>query len=157
MHPEILEHAQLPEFVDMDAIWEHRFDSIRDHELHLARNGTIILKFFLNVSRKEQTKRLLSRLDTPEKQWKFNPGDMEERPFWDDYRRAFEDALNATSREWAPWYAIPADNKPYMRATIAEIIVNALDSIGLKYPQPSEEDRARFDECRAQLISSNGK
>ena len=157
VHPEILAHAQLPERVDMDAIWEHRFDSIRDHERHLARNGTIILKFFLNVSHEEQTKRLLSRLDTPEKQWKFNPADMKERPFWDDYRRAFDAALNATSTEWAPWYAIPADNKPYMRATIAEIIVSALDSIGLKYPEPSEQDRAQFADCRESLISSLGQ
>jgi PPK2 family polyphosphate:nucleotide phosphotransferase len=157
VHPKLLEYAQLPDAPDLESIWDHRFDSIRDHEQHLARNGTIILKFFLNVSRKEQTKRLLSRLDTPEKQWKFNPGDMEERAFWNDYQHAFEDALNATSRDWAPWYAIPADNKPYMRASIAEIIVNALDSVGLKYPQPSDEDRAQFDACRNQLTGANGQ
>ena len=157
VHPELLEHAKLPDLVDLESIWEHRYESIRDHELHLARNGTIILKFFLNVSRNEQTKRLLSRLDTPEKQWKFNPADMKERPYWNAYLRAFEDALNATSRAWAPWYAIPADNKPYMRATIAEIIVAALDNVGLKYPQPSDEDRALFDACRSQLIDPDGK
>jgi len=156
VHPELLEHARLPE-VDPDTIWPERYQSIRDHEQHLARNGTVILKFFLNVSHKEQTKRLVSRLDSPRKQWKFNPGDMEERPYWDDYRSAFEDALNETSRPHAPWYAIPADNKPYMRATIAEIIVDALDSIGLEYPRPSDEVRAQFDSCREILTARGGK
>lgn len=150
VHPKLLEHARLPD-IDMETIWSDRFKSIRDHERHLARNGTIVLKFFLHVSHKEQTRRLLSRLNTPEKQWKFNPGDMEERPFWDDYMHAFQDALNETSRPYAPWYAVPADNKPYMRATIAGIIVDVLDSLGLEYPQPSPEDRAQFDHCRAIL------
>ena len=150
VHPELLQHARLPE-IDMENIWSDRFKSIRGHERHLARNGTIVLKFFLHVSHKEQTRRLLSRLNTPEKQWKFNPGDMDERPFWDDYMKAFEDALNETSRPHAPWYAIPADNKPYMRATIAEIIVDALDGLGLEYPRPSPEDLAQFDHCRALL------
>ena len=156
VHPEILAHAKLPE-IDLENLWAHRYESIRDHEKHLARNGTIVVKFFLNVSRNEQTQRLLSRLDTPRKQWKFNPSDMEERPFWDDYQQAFESALNETSRPHAPWYAIPADNKPYMRATIAEIIVNALDSVGLEYPQPSDADRAQFEACRTALLHDNEK
>jgi polyphosphate kinase 2 (PPK2 family) len=120
-------------------------------EKHLARNGTVIVKFWLHVSKEEQKKRFLSRLDEPKKQWKFNAADVTERAFWDEYMEAYEDALNATSRSWAPWYAVPADSKPYARACVAEIIVEALGSIGLEYPQPTAEDRATFDVARAEL------
>jgi len=157
VHPGILDFQQLPDSVDRNVIWDERLDSIRDQERHLARNGTVILKFWLNVSREEQRKRFLDRLDQADKQWKFNPGDIDERKHWDEYMHAFEAALNATSREWAPWYSIPADNKPYMRATIAEIIVAAMSGLGLRYPQPSDEDRARFDECRTALNNPGGK
>ena len=151
VHPEILGYQQLPDGVNRETIWQERFESIRDQEKHLARNGTVILKFWLNVSKKEQRKRFLDRLNKKDKQWKFNPGDIEERQHWDEYMHAFEDALNATSREWAPWYAIPADSKPYMRATIADLIVKALNSLDLRYPQPSDADRALFDASRAAL------
>jgi PPK2 family polyphosphate:nucleotide phosphotransferase len=151
VHPEMLDYQQLPDAVNRETIWQERFESIRDQEKHLARNGTVILKFWLNVSKKEQRKRFLDRLNKADKQWKFNPGDIEERQHWDDYMHAFEDALNATSREWAPWYAIPADSKPYMRATIADLIVKALGSLDLKYPQPSDADRGLFDASRAAL------
>ena len=117
----------------------------------------MIVKFWLNVSKDKQKERFLDRLNTKKKQWKFNPGDLQERGFWDDYMRAFEGALNATSRSWAPWYAIPADSKPYMRACVAEIIVAALSEIGLKYPQPSAEDRAQFDASREALSGPTGK
>jgi len=157
VHPKILGYQQLPDTIDIDTIWEDRFDSIREHEKHLARNGTVILKFWLNISREEQRLRFLSRLDRPEKQWKFNPGDVEERQHWDSYMHAYEEALNATSREWAPWYAIPADSKSYMRASIAELIVAALEGLDLEYPQPSDEDRARFDTCRDLLSIPTGK
>jgi PPK2 family polyphosphate:nucleotide phosphotransferase len=157
VHPEILEYQQLPDFVDRDTIWTERLESIRDQEKHLARNGTVILKFWLNVSKEEQKRRFLARLDTEEKQWKFNPRDLKERPFWDEYMHAYEDALNATSREWAPWYAVPADNKPYMRATIAGIIVEALQNIGLRYPVPTDEDKDQFDESRRLLSDPTGK
>jgi PPK2 family polyphosphate:nucleotide phosphotransferase len=157
VHPEFLDSQQLPDAPDRANIWEERYESIRNMERHLAINGTVILKFWLNVSKEEQRKRFLSRLDEADKQWKFNPGDLGERQHWDAYMQAFEDALNATSREWAPWYAIPADDKPYMRATIAEIIVDALESLGLEYPAPSDEDRAKFDECRAILSEPDGQ
>ena len=157
VHPEILDGQQLPGTVNRETIWEDRYESIRDQEKHLARNGTMIVKFWLNVSKDKQKERFLDRLNSKEKQWKFNPGDLKERGFWDDYMRAFEDALNATSRSWAPWYAIPADNKPYMRACVAEIIVAALNGIGLKYPQPSAEDRAQFDASREALSGPTGK
>ena len=157
VHPGILDYQQLPDSVDRETIWEERFESIREHEKHLARNGTVILKFWLNVSKDEQKARFLSRLDDPSKHWKFNPGDIKERKHWDDYMLAYEDALNQTSRDWAPWYAIPADSKPFMRATIAAIIVSALKSIGLKYPQPDPDDVAEFDACRAELNKPVGK
>jgi PPK2 family polyphosphate:nucleotide phosphotransferase len=151
VHPELLRAQKLPDSIDMESIWEERFESIADFEKHLARNGTVIVKFWLNVSREEQKARFLSRLDVPEKQWKFNAGDIHERQFWDQYMEAYEDVLNATSRPWAPWYAIPADSKPYARACVAEIIVEALGSIGLEYPQPTAEDRATFDAAREEL------
>ena len=118
-----------------------RYRAIADHERHLAENGTVILKFWLNVSADEQKRRFLSRLNEPEKHWKFSSGDLEERKLWDAYMDAYQQALAPTSKPWAPWYAIPADSKPYMQARVAEIIINALESIGLHYPEPSEEDR----------------
>ncbi len=157
VHPEYLDYQRLPDPVDLDRIWDERYESIRDQEKHLARNGTVILKFWLNLSKAEQKRRFLDRLDTPEKQWKFNPGDIRERQFWDDYMAAFEAALNATSRPWAPWYAIPADHKPYMRATIAELIVAALESLGLEYPQPSPEDRSQFEAARDILATPEAR
>ncbi|MBT8092782.1 MAG: polyphosphate kinase 2 family protein [Gammaproteobacteria bacterium] len=153
VHPEILGYQKLPDNLDMDTIWDTRLQSIRQQEEHLARNGTVILKFWLNVSREEQKRRFLARLDDPDKNWKFEPRDVVERRHWDDYMHAYEEALNATSRPWAPWYAIPADDKPYMRARVADIIIDTLQSIGLKYPEPLEKDRAKFAEARAELES----
>jgi PPK2 family polyphosphate:nucleotide phosphotransferase len=151
VHPEILSTQKLPESIDMATIWEHRYESIRDHEKHLARNGTVIIKFWLHVSKKEQKARFLKRLNEREKHWKFDASDIHERKFWDEYMTAYEDALNATSRPWAPWYAIPADSKPYARACVAEIIVEALEGLDLEYPQPTAEDRAQFDVARQEL------
>jgi PPK2 family polyphosphate:nucleotide phosphotransferase len=157
VHPEILDYQRLPEDVDRQVIWEDRFESIRNLEKHLALNGTVILKFWLNVSKEEQRRRFLARLDEPDKQWKFNAGDLSEREHWDDYMLAFEEALNATSREWAPWYAIPADSKPYMRATIAEIIAKTLSGLGLRYPEPDAESRSMFETYRSVLSGPDGK
>ena len=151
VHPKILDYQKLPGELNMETIWDERLTSIRQQEEHLARNGTVILKFFLNVSRDEQKRRFLSRLDEAEKNWKFEPKDVVERRHWDDYMAAYQDALNATSRPWAPWYAIPADEKSYMRARVADIIIDALQSIGLRYPVPSEDDRAEFAEARKEL------
>ncbi|MCH8302291.1 MAG: polyphosphate kinase 2 family protein [Proteobacteria bacterium] len=156
VHPEILRAQKLPDPINLDTIWGERFESIEALEKHLARNGTMIVKFWLHVSKEEQKARFLSRLDVPEKQWKFNAMDVRERGFWDAYMAAYEDALNATSRPWAPWYAIPADSKPYARACVAEIIVDALGSVGLEYPQPSADDRATFDAAREELTESKG-
>lgn len=151
VHPKILTYQKLPDKVILDTIWDDRLRSIREQEEHLARNGTVILKFWLNVSKDEQKRRFLARLDDPAKNWKFEPRDVEERRHWDDYMRAYEDALNATSRPWAPWYAIPADDKGYMRARVANIIIETLQSIGLKYPEPSQDERQEFAESRAEL------
>jgi PPK2 family polyphosphate:nucleotide phosphotransferase len=151
VHPEYLAGQNLPRDVDREQLWEHRFASIRDHELHLARNGTVILKFWLNVSREEQKDRFLSRLDEPHKNWKFSAGDVRERSFWPQYMEAYEATLNTTSRPWAPWYAIPADDKPYMRLTVARILVETLKSLGLHYPEVDDKERARFDEMRGIL------
>jgi PPK2 family polyphosphate:nucleotide phosphotransferase len=152
VHPQILDAQQLPEVPDLDVVWVERLQSIREQEEHLARNGTVILKFWLNVSREEQRRRFLSRLDDPDKNWKFEPRDVNERRHWDAYMDAYEQALNATSRPWAPWYAIPADDKPYMQARVAQIIIDALQSIGLEYPEPSEEDRQAFAAARVELL-----
>lgn len=151
VHPKILDYQKLPDPIDFDTVWDDRLRSIREQEEHLARNGTVILKFWLNVSKDEQKRRFLSRLDEPSKNWKFEPGDVVERRHWDDYMQAYENALNATSRPWAPWFSIPADDKPYMQARVAEIIIEALQNIGLKYPEPSDEDRAEFKEARKEL------
>ena len=156
VHPNILGSQKLPEKINLKTIWDERLTSIRQQEEHLARNGTVILKFWLNVSKDEQKRRFLARLDDPAKNWKFEPGDLVARRHWDDYMQAYEDALNATSRPWAPWYAIPADDKPYMRARVADIIIAALQSIGLRYPQPSDDEREKFATARAELDDNDG-
>ena len=157
VHPEILTRQKLPETIKLETIWDERLESIRDQELHLARNGTVILKFWLNLSREEQRNRFLARLDEPTKHWKFNAADVEARKHWDAYMHAYGAALNATSRPWAPWYAIPADSKPYMRARVAEIIVDTLSGIDLSYPRPSDEDREGFAAVRAKLSRPDGQ
>lgn len=151
VHPEYLDAQKLPDCVERDQIWHQRYESIRDHEKHLANNGTIILKFWLNVSKDEQKKRFLSRLDEPEKNWKFSASDVKERGYWDAYMQAYEELLNETSRPWAPWYAIPADNKKFMRVQVAEIICQTLRDLQVDYPQVSEKERVRFAEMRAIL------
>ena len=156
VHPEILGYQQLPGEIDLDTIWDERLTSIRQQEEHLARNGTVILKFWLNVSRDEQKRRFLARLDNPDKNWKFEPRDLVERRSWNDYMQAYEAALNATSRPWAPWYAIPADKKSYMQARVADIIIATLQSIGLSYPEPTDKDREEFMRSRAELAAEDG-
>lgn len=151
VHPQYLKYQKLPYPINQKTIWKERFESIREHEKHLARNGTIILKFWLNVSKEEQKNRFLDRLNVPEKNWKFSSGDVAERQHWKEYMAAYQAALNATSRAHAPWYAIPADNKPFMRLIVAEIIVDTLKSLDLKYPAVGVEEKAKFDEMRSIL------
>ena len=151
VHPEYLGGQKLPYKVDLDQLWQQRYESIRDHEKHLARNGTVVLKFWLNVSRDEQRKRFLSRLDDQSKNWKFSSGDVDESALWKDYMNAYEQALNATSRPWAPWYAIPADDKPYARLQVAEVIVDSLKSLNLQYPSVSKRQLDDIGKMRALL------
>lgn len=154
VHPEYLKGQKLPRQVELEELWQERFESIRDHEKHLARNGTVILKFWLNVSQAEQHKRFLSRLDDQRKNWKFSAGDVAESSRWKDYMHAYEQALNATSRPWAPWYAIPADDKPFMRLQVVEIIVESLKSLDLQYPNVSEKQLKKMEEMRKLLEKS---
>ncbi|MDH3589690.1 MAG: polyphosphate kinase 2 family protein [Gammaproteobacteria bacterium] len=151
VHPEYLKSQQLPNTPPLDRLWQDRYKSIEQHERHLARNGTAIIKFWLNLSREEQRDRFLSRLNEPDKNWKFSMSDVKERGHWDDYMMAYEDAINATSRPWAPWYAVPADDKGYMRLAVARIILATLEGLNLFYPEVGGKTLGRFDEMRELL------
>ncbi len=141
VHPEILASAKLPQEIYSDPdIWAKRYEQIRNFERHLTQNGTRILKFFLNVSKDEQKKRFLARLDTPEKNWKFSTSDVKERQFWDSYQEAYKDAIGATSTDDCPWYIIPADDKKFMRLAVSEVIAQTLESLNLKYPEPPNQE-----------------
>jgi len=148
VHPEYLSGQKLPWQPDLETLWQQRFESIVDHEKHLARNGTIILKFWLNVSREEQHRRFKSRLDETHKNWKFSDSDLSESKLWDKYMAAYEALLNQTSKPWAPWYAIPADDKPAMRLAVANIVRSTLASLDMQYPKVDID----IDELRSQLI-----
>ena len=152
VHPEYLGGQKLPGRVPLERRWQERYESILDFERHLARNGYVVLKFFLNVSREEQADRFRRRIDRPDKNWKFSKGDLEERGLWDEYMAAYEDALNATSRPWAPWYAIPADSKPYLRASVAEIVADSIASLKLAYPQVSSERMEELLTLRDKIV-----
>lgn len=117
-------------------VWKKRYQQINDFERHLAEEGTVILKFFLNISKDEQKKRFLERLDIPEKQWKFNPGDLEERKLWPDYMKAFEEAIQKTSTKWAPWYVVPSNRNWYRNLVVSAVIAEKLKSLNMKYPKP---------------------
>ncbi len=154
VHPEYLKYQRLPELPqNMDDFWEQRFEAINALEKHMALNGTVILKFWLNVSKDEQKRRFLSRLNESHKHWKFSSGDIKERGHWDEYMHAYEQAICATSTSYAPWYAIPADNKKYMRMIVAKTIVETLQSLDPQYPEVHEKERSQFDEMRRQLES----
>ena len=147
VHPEFLEGQRLPSY-DLDTIWGERFESIRTFEKHLADNGTVIVKFFLNVSLAQQKHRFLRRIDKPSRNWKFNEEDIKERERWPDYMRAFEEALNETSRPWAPWSALPAARTPYMRLQVARIVQETLDSLGVDFPKIDDDAKAALVKCR---------
>ena len=153
VHPEYLKRQKLPEPVVTKKIWEERYDDINNFERHLARNGTLILKFFLHVSKEEQKKRFLERLENPSKNWKFSAQDLNERQYWDDYQRAYEAALNATSTKWAPWYVIPADDKSTARMLASSILTRAIDGLDLEYPKVSREEKLALDESHKRLLA----
>lgn len=154
VHSGILQTQHLPEEVKGDKfVWRKRFKQIREWEEHLVENGTHILKFFLNVSKSEQKKRFLSRINEPEKNWKFSASDAKERGFWFDYMNAYEDAIEATSTDLAPWYVIPADKKWVTRLAVSEVIVQKLESMNLHYPKVTKEHLAELQEAKKMLES----
>jgi PPK2 family polyphosphate:nucleotide phosphotransferase len=138
VHPEILANQRLPPALVTKDIWKERFQDIRGFERYLARNGVAILKFFLHISKEEQKKRFLERIEEPEKNWKFSENDVKEREHWDDYMEAYEDMIRNTATKAAPWYAVPADNKWFARIVVAAAVIDALDSLDLKYPKADD-------------------
>jgi PPK2 family polyphosphate:nucleotide phosphotransferase len=152
VHPEYLGGQKLPPGKRGRRFWRERYDSINDLERHLSRNGTVVVKFFLNVSRDEQKRRFLKRIEDPEKHWKFSAQDVAERRHWDAYMEAYEEAIAATSTEWAPWYVIPADHKWISRALVADILTDVIASLGLEYPVPTDEQREGLAVARKRLM-----
>lgn len=154
VHPDYLKFQQLPdETLNDKDIWKKRFKHIRDWESHLVENGTLVIKFFLNVSRDEQKARFLSRIEEPDKNWKFSLGDVKERAMWDEYMKCYKEALEETSTDEAPWYIIPADKKWFTRLAISEIIVKKLESMDLKYPVLTDAHKAELLEAKKTLES----
>jgi len=152
VHTEILEGQRFPEKEKRDKdLWKHRYEDINSLERYLTRNGIVILKFFLNVSKKEQKKRFLERIEEPGKNWKFSSGDIKERERWDDYMEAYENMLSATSTKWAPWYVIPADKKWFTRAAVADIVLSKLKSLRLQYPELSDAHRRELSQAKKLL------
>jgi len=152
VHPKFLE-AQRLSAKPAGAFWKARLQAIADYEQHLAQEGTVVLKFWLNVSKQEQRKRLLERIDDKSKHWKFRAEDLDERALWDDYIRAYEHCLNATSRPWAPWYAIPADDKPFARWQIAKVINSAFAQLDLTFPKASADTLAEIARAHKRLMA----
>lgn len=151
VHPEILAKQQLPAEVKDEQIWQRRFEEINNFEKYLVNNGIIVLKFFLNVSKAKQKKRFLKRLNRPDKNWKFSVNDVQERSFWDDYMKAYEDVFTHTSTSWAPWHIIPADHKWFTRLAVAYFIYERLRSLNLKYPEVSEAHRVELLKAKEML------
>ncbi len=151
VHREILAQQRLPESLVTENIWRERYRSIADFEKHLACNGTVLVKLFLNVSRKEQEERFLARLDEPEKNWKFSASDVKERHFWKNYMAAYEAAIRATATPWAPWYIVPAENKWFSRLVVAETIIAAMKKLSLTYPEVTADQRRELKKARAEL------
>jgi PPK2 family polyphosphate:nucleotide phosphotransferase len=152
VHPELLERQQLPERLRDKKIWQRRFREINNFERYLVDNGMVVLKFFLNVSKAEQKKRFLERIDLPEKNWKFSMADARERRFWDQYQKAYEDMLNHTSTAQAPWYVVPADHKWFTRLAVAGVIYHTLKGLKLAYPAVTKEHRQELLKARQCLI-----
>ena len=151
MHPEFLAKQKLPQKLVTKRIWKERFESIADLEKHLARNGMVVLKFFLHVSRKEQKRRFLERLEQPDKNWKFSEADAKERQRWKAYMEAYEDLIRATARPWAPWYVVPADNKWFTRLVVAAAIIDAMQRLGLSYPVVDDAKKKELAAARRLL------
>ncbi len=151
VHPEVLAHEKLPKKLVTKDIWQERYKDINNFERYVTNNGIVVVKFFLHISKKEQKRRFLERLDTPEKNWKFSAADIKERAFWDDYQRAFEEAIQNTAREHAPWYVVPADNKWFTRLLVAQVLVDELKALKLEYPKVTGERKKELAEARRLL------
>jgi PPK2 family polyphosphate:nucleotide phosphotransferase len=148
VHPELLERQKLPPRLVTKDVWNDRYESIAEFERHLARNGTVVLKFFLNVSRKEQKRRFLGRLDLPDKNWKFSEADAKEREHWKEYMRAYEDMIRATATPHAPWYVVPADNKWFTHLVVGAAIIEAMENLALSYPKVDGAKKAELAAAR---------
>ena len=151
VHPEILERQKLPAEARGKGVWKRRYREINDWERYLTDNGITVVKLFLNLSREEQRQRFLDRIDRPEKNWKFSMNDVHERPFWDDYQKAFSQMLSATSTTWAPWYVIPADRKWFARICVSAVLAHTLIRLDPRFPVLGEESRAQLLTARAEL------
>jgi PPK2 family polyphosphate:nucleotide phosphotransferase len=156
VHPELLARQHLPKALRGKDLWEHRFEAIRTFERHLTHEGAIILKFFLHVSKGEQKKRFLDRLEQADKHWKFSPSDLAERAFWDDYQHAYQEAIAATATPHAPWFVVPADNKWFTRLIVVAAMIEALESIDLKLPEPTKDQQAALEAARKKLENETG-
>jgi len=152
VHPEYLEKAKLPPELAGKDVWENRFRDIRGFERYLANNGFLTLKFFLNVSKKEQKRRFLSRLEEPEKNWKFSASDMAERGYWDDYQKAYEETIRNTATKHAPWYVVPADNKWFTRIVVAAAVIDTLANLDLEYPKVGKDKLKELAAAKRQLL-----
>jgi PPK2 family polyphosphate:nucleotide phosphotransferase len=152
VHPEILENQRLPQALVGKDVWEERYQDIRAFERHLSRNGTLIRKFFLHVSKDEQKRRFLARLEDSAKNWKFSPADMKERGFWDAYAESYQNMIRETSSKESPWYVVPADNKWYTRIIVAAAVIDALASLDLRYPEVSQKTLEKLAAAKQQLL-----
>ncbi len=148
----LIKYQQLPSELVDDKIWQRRYEQINNFEKYLHENGTVVLKFFLNISKDEQKKRFLKRIEDPAKHWKFSADDINERKYWNEYHKAYEDAINATSKDYAPWYVIPADKKWFTRLVVSEIIVETLEKLNLDYPKVSDEWLTELNKCKEILL-----
>ncbi len=153
VHQELLKAQKMPPKLVGKGIWDERLAEIARFEDYLTRQGVVILKFYLNLSHKEQKKRFLERLDKPEKNWKFSAADVRERRYWDDYMRAYEEAMRATATKDAPWYVVPADNKWFSRLVVAAAIVEAVEKLNLEYPKVSSDQKKDLAAARAELMA----
>jgi PPK2 family polyphosphate:nucleotide phosphotransferase len=153
VHPELLEKQNIPEKLVTKDIWKERYQDINDWERHLVRSGTVPLKFFLNISKEEQLKRLLARVDDPDKTWKFSPYDVEERKLWDQYQEVYEDTIRNTATKHAPWYVVPCDKKWFARLVVAGALAEQMEKLDLEFPKVSDEDMKAIEKAHAELLA----
>lgn len=155
VHPEVIDNQKLPDDARGPKIWQHRYEDMVAFERHLVRNGIVVVKFFLHLSKQEQRERFIDRIDVPDKNWKFSANDVKEREYWNDYQAAFEEAIRATSTKHAPWYVIPADRKWRMRTLVSDVLVDVIDALPIAAPTLSDEARAALRAERSKLVAES--